>query len=433
MGIDIKTIACNAACASCYENTIRACGGGPEMDFDAVIKQLEAQIEEGKKYKKPDGTYNLSLPSLHGGEPLLLGKAKVERIFKLIFAERGQNNIQTNGLLIDDEWIELFLQYNCATGVSLDGDTALLNAGRFADQFKIDRIMASIRKMKMAGLSVSVISVLRRHNAAENRIGLFIDFQRRLAEECFIFYTRTNPGIAFTPETIATEQLTDTEMGMALCTIADTCLLDKRFLWQPVRDVIEMLAGFKGRETCNFAGCDVWHTNSETPILANGSLGNCMKGGGAPDGIANLRADKISGARSEALAQIEIEQGGCLGCKWWQFCHGGCPGEAVNNDYRNKTRFCQSYQMLFAYIKKRLEGMMPSIQIGTAAPLQNLAPDGTTWEKQYIKSPVAEEAAIVSKPGTPGHGDGHGDSHGDRAHGDSNDPAWRKANPQWGR
>jgi uncharacterized protein len=412
VGIDIKTLPCNAACASCYENTIRQCGGGPKLDFDKVLGTLRGAP---------------GAPSLHGGEPLLLGKRKVEQLFKIIMAKCGQNGIQTNGLLIDNEWIDMFVKYNVNVGVSLDGDTPLLNAGRFSDAFKIQHVLNMVRKMKMAGLSVSVIAVLRRHNAAENRIDLFVDFLRHLADDCYINYVRTNPGIAFTPETEATEQLGDVEMGVALCRIAEACLSDKRFKWQPVRDVVEMLAGFSGRSPCNFAGCDVWHTESEQPILADGSFGNCMKGGGAPDGVANLRADKASGARSEALAQIDMEHGGCRECRWWQHCHGGCPGEALGNDYRNRTRFCRSYQMLFEYVQRRLEGLLPSIDVEAAAPMRNLA--NTTWAKQYMTEapPAAVETVPAAQPV------GHGDSHGDRPHGDSNDAAWRRANPQWGR
>lgn len=419
MGIDIKTLACNAACASCYENSIRQCGGGPAMDFDKMLGTLTANLD----------TCPTSNPSLHGGEPLLIGKTKAERLLQVIYDAKQQTSIQTNGLLIDDEWIDLFIKYRTSVGVSLDGDTAMLNAGRGANQAQTDRVMASLRKMKMAGLSVSVISVLRRHNAAENRIELFIDFLRRLADDCYIYYVRTNPGSAFTPETVATEQLTDDEMSVALCRIADACVMNRKYLWQPVRDVIEMLAGYGGRSTCNFSPCDVWCTPSETPILADGSLGNCMKGGGARDGIANLRADKFSGARSDALAQIDMEHGGCKGCRWWDFCHGGCPGSAIGDDYRRKTRFCRSYQALFAYVQKRLEGMMPSIQVGSAAPLQNLTAEGTTWQKQYVKARVEAPAAVTGQSACPGHGD----SHGDRPHGDSNDPEWRKANPGWGR
>ena len=30
--------------------------------------------------------------------------------------------VQTNGTLLDDEWCNLFLEYGCLVGVSLDGD-----------------------------------------------------------------------------------------------------------------------------------------------------------------------------------------------------------------------------------------------------------------------------------------------------------------------
>jgi sulfatase maturation enzyme AslB (radical SAM superfamily) len=87
MGIDIKTLACNAACASCYENSIRQCGGGPAVDFDLMLAALKANLD----------TCPSSNPSLHGGEPLLMGKTKAEALLRMIYDAKQQTSIQTNG------------------------------------------------------------------------------------------------------------------------------------------------------------------------------------------------------------------------------------------------------------------------------------------------------------------------------------------------
>ena len=63
--------------------------------------------------------------TLHGGEPLLLGKQRLAEIlefFKLnIKAPELGYSIQTNAILIDEQWIELFSKYEVIVGVSIDG------------------------------------------------------------------------------------------------------------------------------------------------------------------------------------------------------------------------------------------------------------------------------------------------------------------------
>jgi uncharacterized protein len=407
MSINVKTLACNAHCASCYENEIRQ-HHLERFDFDAVKKTLSKMLQ-------PDA----STPCLHGGEPLLMGINRCLELFEIILQSKPTTGIQTNGLLIDDSWIDAFLKYKTCVGISLDGDTIQLNQGRGDDPAVV---LAAIDKMRQAGISVSVISVLRRHNADTANLPEFIRFLKRLANEFGIFHVRTNPGIAFTPETVDSEQLTNEELEDALCAIAEVCLSDKRYMWQPVRDVVEMMMlGSDAHATCTFRGCDVWATSAETPILADGSLGNCMKGGAARDGVPALRASSASNARSEALRQID-----CAGCEFWDICHGGCPGEAVDDDWRNKSRFCSAYKGLFGFVQRKIEGLMPSVYVGTGEPMINLFK--TTWRQKDMKQPV-EKVPGKQVEGTCNHGD----SHGDRPHGDSNDPAWRTAHPEWGK
>ena len=63
---------------------------------------------------------------LHGGEPLLMPKARLDSICDEIKSSLApivdlSITIQTNGMLIDPEWIEIFNKHRVAVGVSLDG------------------------------------------------------------------------------------------------------------------------------------------------------------------------------------------------------------------------------------------------------------------------------------------------------------------------
>lgn len=73
---------------------------------------------------------------LHGGEPLLAGKEYIQSIFKQvgeINTRRKFNisiNIQTNAVLLDQEWLDLFKEFNCLVGISHDGPAYINDVNR---------------------------------------------------------------------------------------------------------------------------------------------------------------------------------------------------------------------------------------------------------------------------------------------------------------
>ena len=69
----------------------------------------------------------------HGGEPLLVGKMRFEEFCSSAREILGPNAtlaVQSNGLLIDDEWINLFSKYGVVVGLSIDGPPSLHDANR---------------------------------------------------------------------------------------------------------------------------------------------------------------------------------------------------------------------------------------------------------------------------------------------------------------
>jgi uncharacterized protein len=67
---------------------------------------------------------------LHGGEPLMIAPAEFRKLCDVLIEEiapsaQVQFTIQTNAMLVNDRWIDLFEDYNMSVGVSLDGDARL--------------------------------------------------------------------------------------------------------------------------------------------------------------------------------------------------------------------------------------------------------------------------------------------------------------------
>ena len=427
MGLVLKTLGCNGLCGNCYENKIRAANTAPEkVDLDAALALIHAESLKPKEQR-------CNAPTLHGGEPLLLPVDRVDRFLSEVYSGWGQSGVQTNGTILNDALIEIFKKYHTNIGISIDGDTAALNRGRWNAgklnirqiQEKTDLVMGHIRRLRDCGISVSVIALLRSHNAAPDRIDEFIRFLRRLDREFGVCDLRTNPVISFIPEFKA-EELSPADLLNAYRTIFSAMIAEDHPLpWLPYRDFIDLTLGHT-RATCNFVGCDPWHTISEQPIGAAGFVGTCLKVGGSQDGVFSMIADERRPERELMLVRVPMTEGGCAGCRYWMACRGGCPGEGADGDYRNKSRFCLAIKGFFEYVETRLRSMFPILKTAfdfgvqdAALPLDSIRKGA--WQKQYEmpKEAIAEEAAKRRAACGPGGG-GHGDSaHGDRPHQDA--------------
>ncbi len=107
----------------------------------------------------------------HAGEPLVLPATYYHDAFELIETLRPphislRHSIQTNGMLISDEYCELFRNHHVGIGVSIDGPRHLHDAHRRTRSGRgtFDRTMAGIRLLQRHGVEFHVITVLSRES-----------------------------------------------------------------------------------------------------------------------------------------------------------------------------------------------------------------------------------------------------------------------------
>ncbi|MBQ5692107.1 MAG: radical SAM protein, partial [Alistipes sp.] len=110
---------CNMRCKYCYylDKAELYNHHQPMMDDKLLENYIRANI---------DGNNSPVIAfAWHGGEPLLAGKEFFRKAVALQqkYAEGRtvENSIQTNGLLIDDEWCAILRDNNFLVGVSIDG------------------------------------------------------------------------------------------------------------------------------------------------------------------------------------------------------------------------------------------------------------------------------------------------------------------------
>ena len=117
---------------------------------------------------------------LFGGEPLLVRDDDLEELFRWGFEQFGENQIQTNGVLLNDRHIEIFQRYNVTAGISIDGPTEL-NDARWAGSLERTRestakSLHAIDRLCDAGIVPAVLTQLTRCNASRERLPLMLDW-----------------------------------------------------------------------------------------------------------------------------------------------------------------------------------------------------------------------------------------------------------------
>ncbi len=110
--------------------------------------------------------------SWQGGEPTLLGLDFFRKVVQLESRykkphQRIENDLQTNGTLLDEQWCRFLRQNNFLVGLSIDGPRTLHNAYRVTRNGEptFSKVIASARLLKKHGVNFNTLTVVNRINA----------------------------------------------------------------------------------------------------------------------------------------------------------------------------------------------------------------------------------------------------------------------------
>src|ERR1700734_1791989 len=154
---------CNIKCPYCYwfrDAMVYAKPAvlTPEAE-DAFCLRLEEHIRE----------FNLPVFLLvfHGGEPLLFPKRRFDALQKKLRDIEQRTGciikcgVTTNGILVDEEWVELFRTHDVDVTVSLDGPADINDKYRvdFKGRGTLAQALQGLERLRAAGLEPGLISV----------------------------------------------------------------------------------------------------------------------------------------------------------------------------------------------------------------------------------------------------------------------------------
>lgn len=350
---------CNLACSYCFYTEKQA------LYPETPVHRMPVDVQE--ELIRQVLRYGGTAPAFayQGGEPTLMGldyfRRSVELEMRMGTGQTVANSIQTNGILIDEEWGLFLAQYRFLVGLSLDGPAHI------HDRYRMDRgggatharVEQAARTLRDCGAEFNILSVVTRHSSGFARE--IYEYYRALGCEWLQFI----PAVEFDPTTgrLAEFCPSPAEYGQFLCDLFDLWKADFR-KGRPTTSVrlfdsiLAMTCGMSP-PGCSFRKrCGIYvvveHNGDvyscDFFVEPHWKLGNLMR--------HSLRS-LLEGARQREFADLKAQlPPRCKTCHWLWMCNGGCtkdrlrsgaPGE-LGLDY-----FCEAYQTVFEYTRPTME------------------------------------------------------------------------------
>jgi uncharacterized protein len=352
---------CNLDCKYCfYKNRAPEVGQGRQRMSDEVLEKL---VKDYMQLKFPLAGF-----AWQGGEPTLMGLDFYKRAVELQkkYGSPGQevgNSLQTNAVLIDDQWATFLHENNFLVGISIDGPK------EFNDYYRLDhsgagtfdKILRAIKTCKEHKVEFNTLTLLNNINA-EHPDRVF-DFFIENAVKFLQFI----PCVELDPATnkVTDFSITPDQYGEFLCRI-----FDRWYEYGPtklsIRDFDSILSYYvTGKHTiCTFdKQCSQYivieHMGDAFTcdffVEPKWRLGNIFE---TP--IEKLAA----GSRKRAFARAKQNLcNKCLVCRHLAICRGGCmkdravldAGYSILDENRQsrienrESYFCESYKRFFDY------------------------------------------------------------------------------------
>jgi uncharacterized protein len=154
---------CNLNCSYCYmyQHADQSWRQRPAFMSEETFGHLLTRVEEYCD-RRPGREMNLNF---HGGEPMLIGPQRFDRLASMAvekLKDRVSLGMQTNGTLVNDEWIDVLKRHNLRVGVSLDGPPEVHDLARFdhAGRGSYNQVVQGLRKLQENRIFSCVLTVI---------------------------------------------------------------------------------------------------------------------------------------------------------------------------------------------------------------------------------------------------------------------------------
>ncbi|MCL2489233.1 MAG: anaerobic sulfatase maturase [Propionibacteriaceae bacterium] len=352
---------CNLRCTYCYYLATPTMA--PRMS-DAVLEAFISGYIAAGVGLQPDQT-NINFV-WHGGEPTLAGLDFYRRVVELQgrYLPKGWtawNNLQTNGVLLDDQWCQFLADNRFDVGLSIDGTEWIHDKFRPDPRGRgsYDAAASAIRRLQAHGVQPDLLCTVT-STAADHPLEVYRNLRAFGTGWMEFIPIVVRDGTGLTPESVTGEAY-----GRFLVEV-----FDEWALHDLGTTAVQLFA-----ETANTLGggapglCWLAPTCGRALVVeADGGVYSCdhfVRPRYRLGDVGNLAALADSAAQ-QAFGQAKADlPDKCRDCPWLALCNGGCPKDRPGNGI---NILCDGLTAFFARAVPELRTVVAMASNGYASP-----------------------------------------------------------------
>lgn len=162
---------CNLRCRYCFYHDV---ADNRKIPNYGIMNDTTLENMVKNAFQTAENSVNFAF---QGGEPTCAGVDFFKRFHEFVEKHNTKNitvnfSLQTNGTLINKEWISLFKKYNYLVGLSIDGNREI------HDKFRLDaegngtfrKVLKTAKDFSKAGVEFNVLCVVNKVAAENGRL-----------------------------------------------------------------------------------------------------------------------------------------------------------------------------------------------------------------------------------------------------------------------
>lgn len=363
---------CNLQCDYCfYLDKEAQFNHAPGMD-DRTLKTF---IE---KYISASG--DTVYFTWQGGEPTLAGLEFFRKAvaWQQQFAGKKKiyNALQTNGILLNEEWCRFLKEHDFLVGISLDGPQEMHDRYRRTRSGKgtFTKVMAAIELLKTHQVEFNTLTVVNAYNVHHpQEVYAFLKSTGSRHMQFIELLETSQPNINADNSQDAFRvidfSVPPVDYGRFMSAIFMEWVkkdVGTVFIRQFESTISRVLGN--GHTSCIFQEA----CRNNFVMEANGDLYECDHFVWPDYNIGNIATDPLPALESRRLtAQKQVLSQECMQCAYKPLCNGGCPKHRISRGSGARiSYFCPGYKMMFATMVPYLNAMVELSRYGV--PLNNI-------------------------------------------------------------
>lgn len=302
---------------------------------------------------------------LHGGEPLLVGEKRLDKILATLRDSLAPNcslNIQTNGIQITDAILDVCAERGTSVSVSLDGPDRVHNRSRVGHQGQSThaQVLRGIEKLKGHSASSVMFSGLLAVIDPHSEPAEIYEYLKSFDAPSVDFLCRDGNHSRLP---IGKASVSSTEYGQWLCRLLDIYIADT----SPPRirlldDLIKLVLGGSGqKEGVGLTNFGIVVIDTDGTITKHDTLKSSFNGADRFDQDCSIHRHRLTEIVASAqFASFHALQRPsspiCRSCSDLHVCGGGMPLHRWSDDrgYDNPSVYCSDQKLLISHIRERL-------------------------------------------------------------------------------